>query len=231
MIELLKDKWQEYTIELILVALGITIPFIIAKIIDNIKNKRLEKTYIELLIQDLTNDLNVLKTNLNNVEADRLKLIELIEEINETNQINKEKLRNSIPIITRYYNFIPLNTTFKDLESTGNIKIIENINKRKPIFEYYRFINLLSRMEKTYQQETEITLKPTILEFFPVRRLSQYDFLYKESYKFKLNIDNFTDNVKFENVLLIKTDLLNNLRIKYEKLINLNNKALDELKK
>ena len=230
LLKLLKKNRNEYIIELFLVMLGIIIPFLIYKCSDNITERELEKTYKTMLITDFKSDSKLLTFNHNNIVEDQKKIFTFLEAINNENSINIEELKKIIPRLVKYYHFIPNNSTIKDLTSTGNLKIIRDLETRQKIFDYYRLAELINRIETSYELETENYIKPTILKYFPIRNLKQYDFEYKQNIKFPIDLNALENDVHFENVLLIKNDLLNNLRETYKSLIELNNKTILSLK-
>lgn len=106
---------------------------------------------------------------------------------------------------------------------------IYHISAKRSLFQYYRLAELELRMEDSYGQEIEQYLKPAILKSFPIRRLSQYDFWYERSPRFPIKIDEITNNVDFENCLLIKIDHLNNMMLIYQALIEANKSTIKAL--
>lgn len=231
MLKLLKENWADYTIQLFLVMLGIIIPFLIAKLIENSKDKELGKKYTEMLVSDLNEDLKLLEYNLKNIDQERKTLISFIEKVKDAGKIEESALKGVVDIIVKYYHFIPSTSTYNDLESTGNMKLVSDLKGRTTLFSYYRLSKLITKMEEAYEKETEGFLKPSILKHFPVRRLKQYEFAFGNNSKFPINLEEINNDVNFDNVLLIKTDLLNNLRIMYENLIKLNRDVVTNLTK
>ena len=231
MIKLMKKKWKEYTIELFLVMLGIVIPFLTYKINDNCRKNKQSKEYTQMLILDLNEDLKILVSNLDSINSDKKCIIQYLTIDSSKIPIQSVELqiKSLVTKIVKYYHFIPMNSTFKDLESTGNISLIKSISAKRSLFQYYRLAELELRMEDSYGQEIEQYLKPAILKSFPIRRLSQYDFWYERSPRFPIKIDEITNNVDFENCLLIKIDHLNNMMLIYQALIEANKSTIKAL--
>lgn len=130
MIKLMKKKWKEYTIELFLVMLGIVIPFLIYKINDNCRKNKQSKEYTQMLILDLNEDLKILVSNLDSINSDKKCIIQYLTIDSSKIPIQSVELqiKSLVTKIVKYYHFIPMNSTFKDLESTGNISLIKSIS-------------------------------------------------------------------------------------------------------
>jgi hypothetical protein len=184
-----------------------------------------------MLILDLNEDLKILVSNLDSINSDKKCIIQYLTIDSSKIPIQSVELqiKSLVTKIVKYYHFIPMNSTFKDLESTGNISLIKSISAKRSLFQYYRLAELELRMEDSYGQEIEQYLKPAILKSFPIRRLSQYDFWYERSPRFPIKIDEITNNVDFENCLLIKIDHLNNMMLIYQALIEANKSTIKAL--
>ena len=231
MLKLLKYKWKEYTIQLFLVMFAIVIPFAISKCNDNLKDNKLGEKYVDMLLADLDEDINLLEIIYKNLDTERKDLISFVEKLNINGKTTEKELKEIVPKMVKYYHFIPSSSTFNDLVSTGNIKLVSDIQGRKGLFRYYRLSQFINRMGESYEKETEGFIKPSILKHFPVRRLPQYDFMFRASPKFPIDLNIISNDINFENAILIKIDLLNNLRLKYESLIELNREAVRNLQK
>jgi len=134
MLKLLSENWADYTIQLFLVILGIIIPFLISKLIENSRDKKLGKKYTEMLVSDLNEDLKILDINLKSIDQERQALINFIENVRDVGKIDENALKCIVDIIVKYYHFIPSNSTYNDLESRGNMKLVSDINGRKTLF-------------------------------------------------------------------------------------------------
>lgn len=155
---ILKEKWPEYILEILVITLGILGAYALNNWNELSKAKAQEKDYIVRLIEDLNKDIanvNLEKTN----AQKRLDEAKNIYEIITTDQPQIEDTSRfivAIQMIGRTNRPRIHSDTFEDLISTGNVNIIQNKALFNQTSSYYNnipfewFAEYIDRMWKGY---------------------------------------------------------------------------------
>lgn len=131
-------KYLKYAIgEIILVVIGILIALGINSWNENRKQAIIETKYINDLIQDLDNDLVNLSELISFMQIkDNSK--NLVESVLDENSVLSDSMT------FHFYKqweitgmFTPSNVTFEDLQNSGNLNIIRNLDLRRSIVSHY----------------------------------------------------------------------------------------------
>ena len=135
------SKYMLYAIgEIILVVIGILIALQINNANEDRKSAIQENLYLQRLLSENKDDINTFKDNISNLE----KGIETIKDL--STQLNSAKASDSSIVSAAsdffaYGSIYPIFTsstsTFDDLSSTGNLKVIKNTTLRDELVKHY----------------------------------------------------------------------------------------------
>ena len=141
---LIENKFSKYLIyaigEIVLVVIGILIALQINNANENRKSEIQENLYLERLLSENYQDINTFKKNISDLE----KGIETIENLSSV--LNSTNANDSIVVAAAndyfgygsiYPVFTSSTSTFDDLSSTGNLKVIKNTELRDELVKQY----------------------------------------------------------------------------------------------
>lgn len=168
---LIENKFSKYLIyaigEIILVVIGILIALSINNWNDQKKNSASELTYYHRILDDF--------------ELDKQLIAELLEKDNKRIEVSKEilldldsgtkdknYLLNKFLLAIRGDVFVPRNVTFKDLISSGNLKLLNSISIKNSLIQYYSELeNKQAQMKQNREENTKkiFELVNTSIEF------------------------------------------------------------------
>jgi len=133
--------------EIFLIVLGILIALQIGKWNDNKSRYKKETLYLNAIEEDLNSQIGELEILLKN-ELLQCKNIESIMNVYSLNQ-QSEYLDSIYPLINELTNrktFKLMNTTFSELNSTGQLDLISNDSLRSNIIKYYQFSERIEKI-------------------------------------------------------------------------------------
>ena len=131
------SKYLLYAIgEIILVVIGILIALQINNANENYKSTIQEHLYLKRLLSENKEDINTFSNNISNLE----KGIEAIEQLSLTLNTSSSPDNNVITATNNYFGygsiypvFTSSTSTFDDLSSTGNLKVLRNTDLRNQL--------------------------------------------------------------------------------------------------
>jgi len=157
-LSILKEKWPEYILEILVITIGILGAYALNSWNDQNKAKALEKEYISRLIEDLSKDTSGFHIELKNTQI-RFEESQVLYEIVTAEKPFIRDTANfllSIQTIGRTNRPVIHRDTFEDLISTGNASIIRNKAIFNATSSYYGniaeewFDEYIDRMWKGY---------------------------------------------------------------------------------
>jgi len=134
------SKYLKYAIgEIVLVVLGILIALGINNWNENRKTNKLEQSYYCLLLEDIEQDKEQIKS-LSEINEKRIEHSNNAIEMIQSENIELNELGEKINLSRRdgIQSFIPNSSTYEDIKSSGNINILRDNNIRKSLNQYYR---------------------------------------------------------------------------------------------
>jgi hypothetical protein len=176
-------KYSRYAIgEIALVVIGILIALQINNINEKGKDNRIALTYINNLKLDLVSDINEIEKSKKNVdfyEKEGYYSLNVIE--GKVNEVDKTRFLKSLMWNSHYHPFQISRSTYEDLISTGNIRLLKNNDLKVALTSYYlqnRWVQQFEQRAKdtywyTYREEMLKSVDPFMMktfyesEFFP----------------------------------------------------------------
>ena len=177
---LAENKFSKYLLyaigEIILVVIGILIALQINNANENRKSVIQENLYLQRLLSENKGDVNTFKNNISNLE----KGIETIQNLSIA--LNSTKATDSTIVSAAndffsYGSIYPIFTsstsTFDDLSSTGNLKVINNTTLRDELVKHYAKHKEVAESvristEWALPNDAPFTYKNSIMRFEPV---------------------------------------------------------------
>ena len=170
-------KYLKYAIgEIILVVIGILIALQINNANEYRKSTIQENLYLERLLSENKDDINTFKNNITDLE----KGIETIENLALVLNSTKTKDNELITAANEYFGygsiypiFSSSTSTFDDLSSTGNLKVIRNTKLRNELVKHYAKYKQVAEWIRTGTEwalpnDAPFTYKNSIMRFEPV---------------------------------------------------------------
>ncbi len=182
-----KQDWSIYTIELLVVFIGITAGFILNNLREDYKEQKHEYKYLNSLNEDLLAEKEQLDSLIVFAEYKLSTIGSLVETFSSGNE-NIDTALRIVGEIMEYVNFTPIPYTYKDMINSGNLNIISEFNLKEEIVAYYHFQEEGKVIEKFYFDNINTYCIPLIYEIFDFRKIK---FVSPNAYK----------TVKFTNMV------------------------------
>lgn len=142
-------KYLLYAIgEIFLVVIGILIALQINNWNDNVKTSKAELAYYHRIKDDFDLDQKVIQDMLkeadNRIKVSRQLLLDL-----DSGTKDKNYILNEFLLSLRSDAYVPRDVTFKDLVSSGNLKVLADVSIKNSLIQYYSELeNLRSQLEQ-----------------------------------------------------------------------------------
>ncbi|MAP54469.1 DUF6090 family protein [Altibacter sp.] len=160
-----ENKFSKYLLyaigEIILVVIGILIALQINNWNDRKKNAALELTYYNRILDDFDMDKQLIVQSLEKADKRINTSKELLLELHSGTE-SKNYLINKFLVAIRGDVFVVRDVTFKDLISSGNIKLLNDIAIKNSLIQYY---SELENVQTQMKQNRDENLK-NIFELF-----------------------------------------------------------------
>jgi len=178
-------KYARYAFgEIFLIVIGIFIALQLNNWNDHRKNRELEASYYNRILDDFKMDRAVINTMMGRidkrVETSRTLLLELDQQSK-----TKYYILNGLLKASRSDMFVPLKNTFTDLTSSGNLNILKDIELKNSLIKYYsdlenKLLHIKKNREKMVSGQYALG---------PVTQIGIYEFDYMQSVLDKEIID------------------------------------------
>lgn len=144
-----KPSWvRKALLEILIIIIGILLSVAITEWFGNSKDNKREKAYLEAITNDLTNDLEYLEADFNQ----RAGQLQACEELTQAFGITKispamaSVMAKSFTELAKTVSFNPSTATFRALESTGRMELIDNDDIVRNLIDLYtRYYDLVDQ--------------------------------------------------------------------------------------
>jgi hypothetical protein len=210
---LLKEMWPAYLIEVLVIILGISITLALEEWRDANKERRTELIYLGNLASDISQDIHALRY----ADSASLTIIhqgnELLTEFyGKENDSMHSRFRTDLMGILERPRFIPHDATFSDLKSSGNMRLLEDLQLKNLLFAYYSLSQNIKEDQDAEQQATISLTGPFFLKHFSM--LEDLDD-YKQGRRASSTGD-WKNSVEFTNNVLLRIGNRGELSLLYE---------------
>ena len=131
------SNFKKYILDFIVVFLGISVSFGLNNLNEKSKDRVSENNYYENLLEDARQDLLNLENQIMVCEQ-RLNASNDILILVQNNSSIQEIVSNSFKAVREMSNhFKPVDATYEDLKSSGNLKLIQDNSLKVKILNYY----------------------------------------------------------------------------------------------
>ncbi|MDX8338798.1 hypothetical protein SLH46_06375 [Draconibacterium sp. IB214405] len=210
-----KTNGWHYTLEILVVFIGITAGFILNNWREDAVEKKLENKYLSSFYRDVQNDDLKLDSIASSSQLKADKLISILKETEVVNKPLSEDLAREIVTEMMYIEWLSAtNDTYEDIINSGNLNLISDYQLKEKISSYYTFLNEVKNVEQYYQKHMDNYGFPVL---YKTVNLLTLKFVNEESYQ----------NLEFTNMYLGVISLIQQNNIHYRKALE-KNKELQE---
>jgi len=148
-------KWQTALGELAIVVIGILIALGVNQAVDSRGERRVEGEYLASLLADIEEDLSALEMfyfpfiESRDTAARWLDTFVKVPTLSISDSVSF--IRN-IYLASAYPTFDSSHSTFEDLSSTGNLRLIDDPQLRRQIIRYYHLVDNVHEIDRIHQQ-------------------------------------------------------------------------------
>ena len=129
-------NWFEKLVEILVVVIGITLAFVVDRSYESYKNQLALRQYLSSLHEDIQTDIRMADSLLQDLNAQNKKLNQFVHYLTRP-QHESDSILFYIQSISRLTVFEMRQTTFKSMQSSGQINLIPNFQLRRELFNYY----------------------------------------------------------------------------------------------
>lgn len=151
----LREKWHVYLIEMLVIIFSILMAFWLNNWSEDKRERSLEKQYITSLLEDLNADVESLEAAMlfaSWQDSCAARIIHVLLDKKATVEDTTGFLEDFQ--YAGYLGFFdPHSSTFDDLKSTGNIRLLHNLKLKKKLNAYYTDIKANSKYESLWEDK------------------------------------------------------------------------------
>jgi hypothetical protein len=176
-----ENKFSKYLLyaigEIVLVVIGILIALSINNWNEDRKNKLAEAEYYCRILDDYEINKKLVNEAIEST-TEKIKICKTL--IADLNQIpnNKSDILNDFPNAIRQNVFVPSNITLEDLTSSGNLKLLTDIQLKNSVIEYNS--SLKNTLDLLSENRNEINKRVINFELSTEFGIQEFDYLKKE---------------------------------------------------
>jgi hypothetical protein len=175
-----KKRVIRYTLELLVVFIGVTAGFLLNSWREDRQEKNLEQRYLKSFLADLKNDRNELDSLLLRTEGKVAALSDILLKTEVAGQPLTENLAQEVVKEILYIEwFPPTDDTFDDMINSGNLNIVSDFDLRESISAYYAYLKETATVEGYYTSHMNEQVLPYLYKHF---RMYQMTFLEPSGY-------------------------------------------------
>jgi hypothetical protein len=142
-------RWINYTIELLVVFLGVTAAFLLDSWRENQRDHQTEQQYLQSFRDDLSSDMKNLKTIL---PPNRQKLQRAQKFITTPVKIEPETVKVILQDMMAMEFFDKKQGTYESIKYSGSLNLISDYILKEQIVQYYENYKMVDKVEGIYQE-------------------------------------------------------------------------------
>ncbi|MPR34427.1 hypothetical protein [Salmonirosea aquatica] len=216
---LIRERWPEYILEIVVIILSISISFALDEWKDNRRRQELEELYLKELAEDIASDMNQLKE----VVAETRLIVQKTESLSKLGQEGTspgyDQFAKDVRFIFKRPRFVARDATFSDLKSTGNMQVISSFPLKNALFDYYSHYTSVVLIEAAEAEASNSLLGPYILRRLPLGNTSDENR--------KGTPTAISREVEFQNLILVRQSTRQELMAEYEDLLTEAGRVVD----
>jgi hypothetical protein len=199
---LISEMWPAYLIEIVVIILGISITLALEQWRDGSKEEKLESLYRGNLLADLDADLRTLQyaDTATTALLARGKDILNLENSPPAHSLSDTALTADLRSILQRPKFIPHDVTFAELKSSGNLRLVKDVDLKWLLFAYYNQVQIIKEVQDAEQQATITLVGPYFLQRFPM----DDGLVNPHGPPKREETSAFVNNIEFRNLVLLR---------------------------
>lgn len=135
---LLRERWPEYVMEILVIILSISASFALDEWKDKQRKQELEQLYLKELTRDIESDVDQLNEIIAETKQVVFKASALINLDRQELQPDYDQFISDIRFAFKRPRFVAQDATFSDLKSTGNMQVLSSFSLKNALFNYYK---------------------------------------------------------------------------------------------
>lgn len=143
---LFENKFNNYLMygigEIVLVVIGILIALQVNNLNEQRKENKLEQLYYCKVLEDVDQDISQIYNQINETEDRLVASNDLLHLLQTEKPLIEQVMSKTLDAISQItYTFRPNLATYEDLKSSGNLKILRDMEIKKQVVKYYSMID------------------------------------------------------------------------------------------
>jgi hypothetical protein len=168
---LLKAQWPKYVVDVLVIIISITISFTFDNYKDESNRRTSEQAYLKALLGDINSDINELNEVIAQTDSVVKKANWLLALSEKPGAVKMEEFGAAIRQVIGRPNFISKDATFSDLTSSGNLLLLEDMDLKARLFEYYRLYESVRAVETAERETVNINIAPYLMKNISIKGL------------------------------------------------------------
>ncbi|MBC7893698.1 MAG: hypothetical protein H7Y12_15880 [Sphingobacteriaceae bacterium] len=211
---LLREKWAEYLVEILVIIFSISASFALDEWKDNRSKRELEQAYLNGLSTDLKTDSTHLIEVITETEVIVGKARELVK---EGRSLQSAEFLNDVRYIFNRPRFVAEDATFSDLKSSGNFQVLRDFALKNALFGYYREYVSTEMVEAAEHDATTGLVAPFMVKRLPLvtNRAASHGLSQPQ-------VEALLNDMEFQNHVFVRQATREELLRDYRKLLKIN---------
>jgi hypothetical protein len=158
----LRHRWPEYLIEIVVIVLSISISFALDQWKESRHEHEVEQLYLRTLSNNLTSDIDALNGAIPETQLVIRKAHRLLA-ICQGGDLGSESINEDILDIARRPSFFAHDAGFTDLKSSGNLRVLHDFRLKNALFDYYGRYESIKAKEASERESLITLVAPNLL--------------------------------------------------------------------
>ncbi len=169
---LVRQKWREYVIEILVIIVGITLSFALNAWKEQQSKKELEQIYLKSLQRDISSDIEALNQVIDETAQVVAKARTLLSYSAKPDAatFNEAIFLADLRDVFERPNFVSNDAAFTDLKSSGNMQILTDFGLKNNLFNYYKHYEAIKAVEEAERDATLFLVAPYMAKHFSFNR-------------------------------------------------------------